>query len=55
MVTLGSFSNDHGDGNENVKTAIDLYDQNNTFARDVFLYISSPLAARLRRENGTVT
>ena len=39
--TIGSLSNDDGDGNENGKKAIDLYQQNNNFARDhAFLFIS---------------
>ena len=38
----GSLSNDDGDGNENGKKAIDLYEQKNNFAR-----------GRLRRENAS--
>ena len=45
---MGSFSNDGGDGNENVKTAIGY-----KFGRaSRFLYIFFAVTARLRRENG---
>ena len=41
IATIGSLSNDDGDGNENGKKVISLYWQNNNFARDhAFLYIS---------------
>ena len=37
--TIGSLSSDDGDGNENGKKAIGLYQQNNNFARDhAFVY-----------------
>ena len=43
ITTLGSLSNDDGDGNENGKKAIGLDKQNNNFASDhAFLYISQP-------------
>ena len=49
---LGSFSNDDGDGNENVKKGIDLLSKTITLhAHHAFLYISLPLAGRQRREN----
>ena len=39
--TLGSLSNDDGDGNDNGKKAIGLDKQNNNFARaSRFLYVS---------------
>ena len=42
-ASLGSLSNDDGDGNENGKTEIGLNLQNNNFARaSRFLYISLP-------------
>jgi len=38
-VPVSSMSNDDGDGNENGKKAIGLYQQNNNFTRDhAFLY-----------------
>ena len=49
---LGSFSNDNGDGNENVKRAIGLLIKTITLhVHHAFLYISLPLAGRQRREN----
>ena len=42
-VVLGSFSNDDGDGIEDVKRAIGLYLQNNTLhVHHAFLYIPLP-------------
>ena len=42
VATLGSLSNDDGDGNENGKKATGLDKQNNNFARAsrFFLYLS---------------
>ena len=49
---LGSFSNEEGDGNENVKRAIDSLSKTITLhVHHAFLYISLPLAGRQRREN----
>ena len=49
---LGSFSNDYGDGNENVKTAIGLLNKNNKFARASRFFVHFfAVTARLRREN----
>ena len=43
QTIIGSFSNDEGDGNEDVKKAIGLDWQNNNFARaSRFLHISLP-------------
>ena len=43
ILSLGSLSNDDGDGNENGKKAIGLDWQKNNFARaSRFLYISLP-------------
>ena len=43
LWTLGSFSNDDGDGNEDVKKARGLDWQNKNFSRaSCFLYISLP-------------
>ena len=49
---IGSFSNDHGDGNEDVKKAIRFIEQNNKFARAsrFFLHFFA-VTAPLRREN----
>ena len=47
--SLGSFSNDDGDGNEDVKKAIT---QNNNFARASRFFVHFfTVLARLRREN----
>ena len=44
METLGSFSNDDGDGYENVKTATGLLNETSSLrVHDAFLYISLPL------------
>ena len=41
---IGSFSNDDGDGNENLKNSNRFMEENNTFARaSRFLYIYLPL------------
>ena len=43
LLMLGNFSNDDGDGNEDVKKGLGLDWQNNNFARaSRFLYISLP-------------
>ena len=43
MVTIGSFSNDDGDGNEDVKKAKGLLRKTTTFhVHHAFLYISLP-------------
>ena len=42
MQSLGNFSNDDGDGNENVKKAIGLLSKT-TNLHHAFLYISLPL------------
>ena len=42
-VLVGSFSNDHGDGNENVKKAIGLISKTTILlVQEPFLYISLP-------------
>ena len=49
---LGSFSNEDGDGNEDVKKAIGLFMQNNNFARVTrFFEHFFTVLARPRREN----
>ena len=49
---IGSFSDDDGDGNENVKKTIRFIEQNNKFARAsrFFLHFFA-VTAPLRREN----
>ena len=43
-MSVGSFSNDDGDGNENVKKAIGLWSKTTSLhAHHTFLYISLPL------------
>ena len=43
-MVLGSFSNDGGDGNENVKSAIGLLSKTTSWhVHHAFLYISLPL------------
>ena len=43
-MSLGSFSNDDGDGYENVKTAIGLLNETSSLhVHHAFLYISLPL------------
>ena len=43
-MSVGSFSNDDGDGNENVKKAIGLWSKTTSLhAHHPFLYISLPL------------
>ena len=43
-MSVGSFSSDHGDGNENVKKAIGLWSKTTSLhAHHPFLYISLPL------------
>ena len=43
-MSVGSFSNDDGDGNENVKKAIGLWSKTTSLrAHHAFLYISLPL------------
>ena len=43
-MSVGSFSNDDGDGNENVKKAIGLLSKTTTLhVHHAFLYISLPL------------
>ena len=43
-MSVGSFSNDDGDGNENVKKAIGLWSKTTSLhAHHTFLYISVPL------------
>ena len=52
QLTIGSFSNDEGDGNEDVKKAIGLITQNNNFARaSRFFVLFFTVLVRLRREN----
>ena len=49
---LGSFSNEDGDGNEDVKKAIGLFTQNNNFARATHFFVHFfTVLARPRREN----
>jgi len=51
-VKLGSFSNDDGDGNENVKKAIGLSRKTTTLhVHHAYLYISLTVLSRLRCEN----
>ena len=52
-LILGSFSNDDGDGNEDVKKAIDRFiEKNNNFARASPFFVNFfTVLARLRREN----
>ena len=51
-ITIGSLSNDDGDGNENGKTAIGLDKQNNNFVRaSRFLVHFFTVAARLQHES----
>ena len=46
---LGSFGNEDGDGNEDVKKAIGLFTQNNNFARATRFFVHLfTLLARLR-------
>ena len=50
-LSLGSLSNDDGDGNENGKKAIGLDWQNNNFARASRFFVHfSAVVARLQRE-----
>ena len=42
-ISVGSFSNDDGDGNENVKKAIGLLSKTTTLHVHAFFYISLPL------------
>ena len=52
ILSLGSFSNDDGDGNENVKKAMGLDWQNNNFARASRFFVHFyAVAARLERES----
>ena len=52
VVVAGSFSNDDGDGNQDVKNSNRFITQNNNFARAsrFFVHFFTGLA-RLRREN----
>ena len=51
-MIIGSFSNDDGDGNQDVKKEIGLYWQNNNFARaSRFLVHFFTVLTLLRREN----
>ena len=51
-MSVGSFSNDDGNGNENVKKAIGLLSKTTSLhLHHDFLYISLAVTARLRREN----
>ena len=51
VATLGSLSNDDGDGNENGKKAIGLDKQNNNFARASRFFVHfSAVVVRLQRE-----
>ena len=51
-MSVGSFSNDDGNGNENVKKAIGLSSKTTSLhVHHAFLYISLAVTARLRREN----
>ena len=53
VATLGSLSNDDGDGNENGKKAIGLDWQNNNFARASRFFVHFfAVVARLQRESG---
>ena len=50
--TLGSFSNDGGDGKEDVKKSNRFITQNNNFARASRFFVHFfTVLARLRREN----
>ena len=52
ILSLGSLSNDDGDGNENGKKAIGLDWQNNNFARASRFFVHFfAVAARLQRES----
>ena len=52
QLTIGSFSNDDGDGNKDVKKAIGLITQNNNFARASRFFVHFfTVLARPRREN----
>ena len=52
VATLGSLSNDDGDGNENGKKAIGLDWQNNNFARASRFFVHFlAVVARLQRES----
>ena len=50
IATIGSFSNDDGDGNENGKKVIDLYWQNNFARASRFFVHFLAVVTRLRRE-----
>ena len=51
-MSVGSFSNDDGDGNENVKKSNRFIEQNNKFARASRFFVHFfAVTARLRREN----
>ena len=51
-VVVGSFSNDDGDGNQDVKKAIGLLGKTTTFARASRFFVHfSTVLARLRRKN----
>ena len=51
VVTLGSLSNHHGDGNENVGKQLALMSKTMTLhVRFTFLYISFPSSAKQQRE-----
>ena len=55
LALLGSFSNDDGDGKEDVKKAIGLLRKNNNFARASRFFVHFfTVLARLRRENACV-
>ena len=52
ILSLGSLSNDHGDGNENGKKAIGLDWQNNNVTRASRFFVHFfAVAARLQRES----
>ena len=51
-MSVGSFSNDDGDGNENVKKAIGLWSNKTSLhAQHTFFVHFFAITARLRREN----
>ena len=52
VVVAGSFSNDDGDGNQDVKKSNRFITQNNNFARASRFFVHFfTVLARLRREN----